>query len=58
VALRERYPLVLAEHRRLVCAAIADRSSREVDTQATGSSQRSAARCRRCGARWTSSGPW
>jgi class 3 adenylate cyclase len=32
-ALRERYPQVLAEHRRLVRAAIAGRGGHEVDTQ-------------------------
>jgi predicted ATPase/class 3 adenylate cyclase/DNA-binding CsgD family transcriptional regulator len=32
-ALRERYPQVLSEHRRLVRAAIAARGGREVDTQ-------------------------
>ena len=32
-ALRERYPQVLAEHRRLVRAAIAAHGGREVDTQ-------------------------
>ena len=32
-ALRERYPRVLAEHRRLVRAAIADQCGHEVDTQ-------------------------
>ena len=32
-ALRERYPLVLAEHRRLVRAAVAAHGGREVDTQ-------------------------
>ncbi|HEV8274934.1 MAG TPA: AAA family ATPase [Streptosporangiaceae bacterium] len=32
-ALRERYPQVLAEHRRLVRAAIADQGGHEVDTQ-------------------------
>ncbi|HJZ26784.1 MAG TPA: adenylate/guanylate cyclase domain-containing protein, partial [Streptosporangiaceae bacterium] len=32
-ALRERYPRVLAEHRRLVRAAIAARGGREVDAQ-------------------------
>jgi class 3 adenylate cyclase len=32
-ALRERYPQVLAEHRRLIRAALADRGGHEVDTQ-------------------------
>jgi len=32
-ALRERYPQVLAEHRRLVRAAIAGQGGHEVDTQ-------------------------
>jgi class 3 adenylate cyclase/DNA-binding CsgD family transcriptional regulator len=32
-ALRERYPGVLAEHRRLVRAAVADQAGHEVDTQ-------------------------
>ena len=35
-ALRERYPLVLAEHRRLVRAAVAAHGGREVDTQGDG----------------------
>jgi predicted ATPase/class 3 adenylate cyclase/DNA-binding CsgD family transcriptional regulator len=35
-ALRERYPQVLAEHRRLVRAAIAAHGGREVDTQGDG----------------------
>src|SRR5215472_15290942 len=32
-ALRERYPQILAEHRRLVCAAIAGHDGHEMDTQ-------------------------
>jgi predicted ATPase/class 3 adenylate cyclase/DNA-binding CsgD family transcriptional regulator len=35
-ALRERYPRVLAEYRRLVCAAIAAHGGREVDTAGDG----------------------
>src|SRR5579872_5418621 len=32
-ALRERYPQVLAEHRRLIRAAVANQGGHEVDTQ-------------------------
>jgi class 3 adenylate cyclase len=56
-ALRERYPQVLAEHRRLVRAAIAGQGGHEVDTQGDAFSLRSLARSRLCCARWRSSGP-
>src|SRR6266536_6522038 len=57
-ALRERYPQILADHRRLIRAAIAAHDGHEVDTQGDAFSWRSPGPSRRCCARWRSSGRW
>ena len=57
-ALREGYAQVLAEHRRLVRAAVAVHGGHEVDTQGDAFLSRSPGRSRPCCARWRSSGRW